>query len=299
MPKKPLVHNVYGKYVDDFLEGSYIHFNFLPPSLKNYLFYAQIVGYQNIGQKYYNEIQFFPEYMICYTVDGEGDATIEGDHRILEAGDLVFIRCYYHRIFKPVKNKNWSIYFLHMFANDRISEMVQEFYHHNGFILSGVPKELIAPHIEKIYGYFQNKTPDTDTLISQEVYTLLTGITAFSSRQTINHVDGRMADLIRYIDSNYRYGININQIVKFSGFSKNYLEHIFKDQMGSTIKDYLFKIRLNHSEELLLTSDLSTAAIAEQVGLSEYRSLHRMYKTAFNMAPSQYRKRMRETNKQK
>lgn len=76
--------SILSNYYDDFLDGSTTVYNYAPSTNYRYLFYAQIVGIQNIGPKYYNELAMAKEYLIQYTLEGEGYLKINNEEMILK-----------------------------------------------------------------------------------------------------------------------------------------------------------------------------------------------------------------------
>ena len=60
--------------------------------------------------------------------------------------------------------------------------------------------------------------------------------------------------------------------------SPYYLSKLFKEETGITLIDYLNGCRIKHAKELMENSDLSSKAIAENVGFNHVRTFYRLLK---------------------
>jgi len=71
---------------------------------------------------------------------------------------------------------------------------------------------------------------------------------------------------INYIDANYDKPVSLAEIAKASCLSVSRLAHVFKEQMGITIIDYLTSVRIAQAKQLLLATDQNCTEICFQVG---------------------------------
>ena len=94
---------------------------------------------------------------------------------------------------------------------------------------------------------------------------------------------------LKYISSNYKEELNIENISNKVGFSKYYFCKIFKQQMGTTIHQYVNEYRINKAKELLAYSKLSISSIASKVGFKTTLTFIRAFERSTHMTPSEYR----------
>lgn len=274
---------------DDFLKGSRTIYNYMPKTLHDCFFYAQIVGVQNIGQRYYNELCYAKEYQLQYTIEGNGDVQIENEHYVVRKGDLIIIPNYYHHIYKSIPNKPWKIAFIHIFENPTVAAIFKRIFMKNRFVIHDVPPDALLPRIDKIIDLMDNPEHDTPT-ISEHIYGLLMETVRLSNTFQADAVDRELASVIHFLKQNYNTPITMRDILKHSGYSKNHLERLFKQRMNMTMQEYIFKLRLQRAQELIAESDMYYKEIANAVGLSDYRALVYLFKKALGITPSEYRK---------
>jgi two-component system response regulator YesN len=94
---------------------------------------------------------------------------------------------------------------------------------------------------------------------------------------------------ISYIDANYNKPVTLADVAKASHLSVSRLAHIFKEQMGITIIDYLTSLRIERAKELLLATDQNCTEICFEVGYNNQSYFTRSFKGFVGMTPRQFR----------
>jgi two-component system response regulator YesN len=102
---------------------------------------------------------------------------------------------------------------------------------------------------------------------------------------------------INYIDANYNKPITLADVAKASHLSISRLAHIFKEQMGITIIDYLTSVRIERAKQLLLATDQNCTEICFQVGYNNQSYFTRTFKGLVGMTPRQFRVRNQRKEK--
>jgi two-component system response regulator YesN len=102
---------------------------------------------------------------------------------------------------------------------------------------------------------------------------------------------------INYIDANYDKPITLADIARISHLSVSRLAHIFKEQMGITIIDYLTSVRIERAKQLLLATEQSCTEICFQVGYNNQSYFSRTFKELVGMSPRQFRARNQRRDK--
>ena len=94
---------------------------------------------------------------------------------------------------------------------------------------------------------------------------------------------------INYIDANYDKPMTLADIARASHLSVSRLAHVFKDQMGVTIIDYVTSVRIEHAKHLLLATDRSCTEICFEVGYNNQSYFTRTFKSVVGMTPRQFK----------
>ena len=103
--------------------------------------------------------------------------------------------------------------------------------------------------------------------------------------------EGVMDDIIHYIEHNYMDNIKLENIAPLFGYNSSYLGKIFNKKVGEGFNVFVDKVRIKHSKELLLTTDLKVYEIAEKVGYKNVDYFHTKFKKYVKMSPAEFRKK--------
>ena len=105
--------------------------------------------------------------------------------------------------------------------------------------------------------------------------------------------DGRKVRQIRpainYIDAHYDGPMTLAEIARASHLSVSRLAHLFKEQMGVTLIEYVTSVRIERAKALLLGTDQSCTEICFEVGYNNQSYFTRTFKALVGMTPRQFR----------
>lgn len=287
------MNSIYSKFQDDFLEGSETIYNYDQSPDAKYLFAAQIVGIQNIGPNYYNELAMAKEFQIQYTISGRGLATVNDEKIMLKAGDLLIISNYHHHIFKPVPGENWQIAFIHIYDNDSIMELFTNIYRKHRYLIPNVQADHIVPYIRAIITLYKDNAitrEERDLQISSLIYQLIMQICNESNIAYGQTINKKLAGVISFIDQNFNTPIMLKDILEHSTYSKTHLQRLFKKEKNMSVQEYVSSLRLKRAEELILKTNAYFNEIATQVGLGDYRALYYLFVKYKGMTPTEFKK---------
>lgn len=100
----------------------------------------------------------------------------------------------------------------------------------------------------------------------------------------------RLNDIMVYLKAHYREKCTISQLAEQFGYSEDYLSRFFKRQLGMTITEYLYAVRIARVYQDLMETNLSINAILEANGCSNYRVAMRTFKETYGCTPKEKRK---------
>ncbi|OAS18525.1 AraC family transcriptional regulator [Paenibacillus oryzisoli] len=97
-----------------------------------------------------------------------------------------------------------------------------------------------------------------------------------------------IAKVVRYMEENYHFDLSLDQCAQICGLSPQYLSKLFKKKKDVSFIEYLTKVRIEKSIELLRTTDLSVSDVAERVGY-QMKNFIRVFKKHMGVTPGQFR----------
>ena len=103
--------------------------------------------------------------------------------------------------------------------------------------------------------------------------------------------DGKTAvvDIKEYINNYYYVDINLTQLASKYYINPSYLSQLFKSETGEKFVDYVAKVRIEKSKDLLMNTSLKAYEIAEMVGYNNSRYFSEVFIKHVGCTPTQYR----------
>lgn len=92
-----------------------------------------------------------------------------------------------------------------------------------------------------------------------------------------------------YITEHCTENLTVDELALLAGFSKFHFIRLFKQFTNVTCYEYLIQKRIELAERLLIEPDLTITQIALQSGFGSLSSFNRVFKTAKNCTPSEYK----------
>lgn len=71
--------------------------------------------------------------------------------------------------------------------------------------------------------------------------------------------------------------------------SPSYLRHLFREQTGKTLTEYITELRISEAKKLLRSTDDSILSIALAVGFNDQSYFSKVFQKSVGTSPSRYR----------
>ncbi|MDN3723739.1 AraC family transcriptional regulator [Aequorivita sp. SDUM287046] len=108
-----------------------------------------------------------------------------------------------------------------------------------------------------------------------------------SELKQINYISG-------LIESNISDIPTVENLARESGLNVNKLQEGFKKLYGTTVNNYVQKVRLDAAYSLLTKTDLSISEIVIAIGLSSKSYFSKIFREKYGISPSDFRKKQRD-----
>jgi LacI family transcriptional regulator len=116
------------------------------------------------------------------------------------------------------------------------------------------------------------------------------GVFARKSTEAIAVGDTQIAQAMRFIRDHACEGIGVEDVLKVVPISRTVLERRFQKFLRRSPYEEILRLRLERVKQLLTTTDLSMAHIADQVGFSGVEYLSAMFKRKLGISPREFRR---------
>lgn len=126
------------------------------------------------------------------------------------------------------------------------------------------------------------------------LYQLFVYFKAAKRQQPISESDKympRLSNIIHFLHENYKADITLKDLADKEYLSVSYISRFFKKYVGSSFKEYMIRLRLEHAVNELLYTDKSISQLSYDNGFPNTNSFLYAFKETYKEAPSLYRKK--------
>ena len=160
--------------------------------------------------------------------------------------------------------------------------------------LSDPPISSIVTDVEK-GGYEAGRL--IDRMIKGEIvepFNIIIRPTRFELRKSTEKYDisnGYISQVVNYIEDNFTTDINIEELTELVPLSRRNLEVKFKEEMGTTIYQFILSCRIDYFAHLLLTTDRTLYDMALEAGFNDCKNISRIFKKHRGCTPVEFQKK--------
>ena len=243
--------------------------------------------------------------MLIWFIRGTGSIKVEGRHYEIQEGDVVLLsphELYHCTVNSDAYHERIVLYIDESILDgfpcdtDEVFDAFNKRKKGNGNL---IPSEVvhgtsINTTLTSLLKLFQAPTPTSKLLSLCKVLELLVQlkeVAAPSEQEQLPHDSSLIDEILVYINQHYKNDINITVIAEKFGIHKSYLSHLFTQNVGMSLWNYVILRRINAFNDLL-RKGLSIEEAAYQVGFQNYSNFFRLYKKHTGMTPMQFKKQL-------
>jgi AraC family transcriptional regulator of arabinose operon len=230
------------------------------------------------------------DWLITFTLAGEGYISVHGEERQLKAGDVAIIKSDTPHEYGTRKGQVWNFLWTHFVPN---AQKV------NWMRLPESPKGLVCQSFEnsytqkRIYRAFKRIIYD-NRQARPESYELcmnaLNEVLLLILQNIKKPTDPRVDEVMTILTERMSEPLQIEALAQSVGLSPSRLSHLFKTEIGHSIVETLIQMRLRQAALLLQHSTRNAAEIAMDVGFQNYNHFANQFKKFYGVNPMKYRK---------
>lgn len=97
-------------------------------------------------------------------------------------------------------------------------------------------------------------------------------------------------EIKKIIQERYRESLDLDYLSRELELSTTYVSRLIKKELGESFSQYVNSVRLEAAKKLLSTTNDSASSIALEVGYSDEKYFHRIFKKAVGLTPNEYRR---------
>ncbi|UQS83089.1 AraC family transcriptional regulator [Bombilactobacillus thymidiniphilus] len=232
------------------------------------------------------------DYIIHIILRGNGVFTANNQRYHLRAGQGFIIFPAEITFYQASQKQPWE-YLFFSFSGQKARDYLQEI----GFtqkrrVFNVHQLDIFEQLIHQSF-HFRHKNIADDLQLTGLLYQLLAQLNQSSTKDirflnTKTYLSDCTQKTIQYMGTNFQKSLTIENISHSIGFERSHLTKVFKKDTQMTPKHYLTRLRVDYALDLLSTTDLSVATIANQSGFASTDVFIRSFKHLFATTPKQF-----------
>lgn len=144
----------------------------------------------------------------------------------------------------------------------------------------------IISEMEKLY---MTESSFKDMIISALLKLLIiNGVAHRSSERRCPLV----TEIIRYIDENYALAISNKMLGELFSYHPNYINKVFKENIGQSLHNYILNVRLEKSIEFIKDNSLTLGEVAQRCGFCSQAYFTKKFREKYKTTPYKFKNKM-------
>lgn len=163
-----------------------------------------------------------------------------------------------------------------------------------------VPTSAAGRDVESMLGSWQHDFADdgAEVIAALEAQALVRRLLRHHRAELDSRAEGphgtagtmqRVLGMVRFVVERFREPIGVAEVAASAHLNPQYAMTVFRQDVGTTIVEYLTRCRIAEAQRLLTTTSLTTAEVAHAAGFGSLSSFYAHFTRACGAAPAAYR----------
>jgi len=261
------------------------------------IYYYSDTNIKNVEDHTHNYYEFY------FFIGGSVSINIAGKDYPLTAGDMILIPPnVMHRVTIldqsiPYKRfvfwitKNFVVELMNQFPEYgylmQLVSIPKKYIHHYDVIAFNVLQSKVFQLIEEIHSNRFGKAAKISLCVHDLILHLNRSVYEIEHPQSPKEVQSLYQNLISFIEGHIDEDLSLDRLANEFYVSKFHISHVFKENFGLSIYQYILKKRLSMCRDAMIANRKISEAYLK-CGFKDYSSFYRAFKKEYGYSPKEY-----------
>lgn len=230
------------------------------------------------------------DWLMTYTLEGEGQFIVEGEDYRVKAGDLSFVKPGVSHYYGTAKEKQWEFVWVH-FSQGLIDVHLLPL---ENLVIYHFDQNVVRERILQAFGRITADFREQGDLWHELCLGALHEIILLFAKQKNSRVDPRVEEVLYILAERMHESLTIKEISLSIGLSVSRLQHLYKENTGETVIETLNRMRIKQACYLLTHTKLTASEAAYNVGFQNYNHFTRQFQRFIGLSPREFCQTIRQ-----
>ncbi|SDX38565.1 helix-turn-helix domain-containing protein [Paenibacillus sp. CF384] len=227
------------------------------------------------------------DWLITYTIAGEGYFLIDGEERFCQTGDVTLMHPGVPHQYGTRKGSNWNFVWAHFTPRFMETSLLPS----ERLLIHAIDSNVARNRIHQAFNRLISDSIERSLYWNELCESTMREILLLLAQRLSKQVDPRIDEIRHLLSTRMQDPIRIDELARAVGLSPSRLSHLYKESTGSSIVDSLNDMRIRQAALLLEHTDRQASEVALDVGFQNYNHFAGQFRKRYGMNPRAYKNR--------
>ncbi|AZN42366.1 helix-turn-helix domain-containing protein [Paenibacillus albus] len=229
--------------------------------------------------------QGMSDWLIAYTLSGEGYFIIDGVERLCQTGDVALMQPGVPHQYGTRKGSQWHFIWAHFSSRIMETNLLPS----EKLLIHAIDSDSVRKRIYRAFRSLVSDSIERGEYWNELCENTMRHIILLLARRMTKQLDPRIEEIQHLLATRMQEAVRIDELAKAVGLSPSRLSHLFKESTGSSIVDTLNDMRIRQAALLLEHTDRHPSEVSLDVGFQNYNHFANQFRMRYQVSPRLYK----------
>jgi AraC family transcriptional regulator, arabinose operon regulatory protein len=231
------------------------------------------------------------DWLITYTLDGEGYFEADSCEQRVRAGDVTLLKPGTPHRYGTPKGKSWDFVWAHFTGGFMDTSLLPL----DALTIKQIEQQGVRERIYQAFLRILSDSREQGTFWHELCLGALREVLILLAKQQTSGFDPRIEETLYLLAQRMQETVRVEELARSVGLSASRLSHLFKENTGESIVEALNRMRIKQAALLLAHTNRNATEAAHDVGFQNYNHFTRQFRKYIGVTPSEFSRQSAKT----